>query len=118
MEHHGYRATVTFDDDAGIFHGEVIDTRDVITFQGESVMELRQAFAESVDEYLAVCRAGGATDHVWICRRTPDKPFSGRIPLRVTPEVHRAATAAARTEGKSLNSWLTEMVERAVQRTT
>ncbi|MDE2824135.1 MAG: type II toxin-antitoxin system HicB family antitoxin, partial [Chloroflexota bacterium] len=52
MEYHGYRATVTCDDDAGIFHGEVIDTRDVITFQGESVMELRQAFADSVDDRL------------------------------------------------------------------
>lgn len=109
MEYRGYRAAVNFDDEAGVFHGEVVDTRDVITFQGESVPELRQAFADSVDEYLAVCSERG---------RTPDKPFSGRIPLRVTPEVHRAATAAARTEGKSLNSWLTEMVERAVQRTT
>ena len=106
MEYHGYRAAVTFDDAGGIFHGEVIDTHDVITFQGESVMELRQAFADSVDEYLAVCSERGRT------------PFSGRIPLRVTPEVHRAATAAARTEGKSLNAWLAETVERAVQQTT
>ena len=109
MEFHGYRAAVTFDDDAGIFHGEVIDTLDVITFQGESVMELRQAFADSVDGYLTVCAERG---------RTPDKPFSGRIPLRVSPALHRAATAAARTEGKSLNAWLAETVERAVQRTT
>ena len=108
MEYRGYRAAVKFDDDAGIFHGEVIDTLDVITFQGESVMELRQAFADSVDEYLTVCAERG---------RTPDKPFSGRIPLRVSPAVHRAATAAARTEGKSLNAWLAETVERAVQRT-
>ena len=78
MEYHGYRAAVTFDDDAGIFHGEVIDTLDVITFQGESVMELRQAFADSVDEYLTVCAERG---------RTPDQPFSGRIPLRVSPAV-------------------------------
>ena len=109
MEYHGYRAAVKFDDDAGIFHGEVIDTLDVITFQGETVVELRQAFADSVDEYLTVCAERG---------RMPDKPFSGRIPLRVSPAVHRAATAAARTEGKSLNAWLAETVERAVQRTT
>ena len=108
MEYRGYRAAVKFDDDAGIFHGEVIDTLDVITFQGETVVELRQAFADSVDEYLTVCAERG---------RTPDKPFSGRIPLRVSPAVHRAATAAARTEGKSLNAWLAETVERAVQRT-
>jgi predicted HicB family RNase H-like nuclease len=108
MEYRGYRAAVKFDDDAGIFHGEVIDTLDVITFQGETVVELRQAFTDSVDEYLTVCAERG---------RTPDKPFSGRIPLRVSPAVHRAATAAARTEGKSLNAWLAETVERAVQRT-
>ena len=108
MEYRGYRAAVTFDDDAGVFHGEVVDSRDVITFQGESVPELRQAFGGSVDEYLTVCSERG---------RTPDTPFSGRISLRVTPEVHRAATAAARTEGKSLNAWLAETVERAVQRT-
>ena len=69
MEYRGYGAAVTFDDDAGIFHGEVVDTRDVITFQGESVPELRQAFADSVDEYLTVCSERG---------RTPDKPFSSR----------------------------------------
>ena len=109
MEYRGYRAAVKFDDDAGIFHGEVIDTLDVITFQGETVVELRQAFTDSVDEYLTVCAERG---------RMPDKPFSGRIPLRVSAALHRAATAAARTEGKSLNAWLAETVERAVQRTT
>ena len=66
MEYLGYRAAVTFGDDAGVFHGEVVDSRDVITFQGESVPELRQAFSGSVDEYLTVCSERG---------RTPDKPF-------------------------------------------
>ena len=101
MEYHGYRAAVTFDDAAGIFHGEVIGTRDVITFQGTSVAALRTAFKGSVKEYLAVCAERG---------RTPDQPFSGKIPLRVSPSVHRAATAAARAEGKSLNAWLVETV--------
>lgn len=44
----------------------------------------------------------------------PDKPFSGKIPLRISPEVHRAATAAAKADGKSLNAWLAAVVERAV----
>lgn len=104
MEHGGYRAAVRYDDDAGIFHGEVIDTRDVITFQGASVAELRQAFKDSVDEYLKVCAERG---------RNPDKPFSGKVALRLTPDVHRAATAAAQAEAKSLNAWLAETVERA-----
>ena len=55
MEYKGYIGKVEFDDDAGIFHGEVINVRDVITFQGESVQEIRQAFQDSVEDYLAFC---------------------------------------------------------------
>ena len=95
MEYHGYRASVTFDDEAGIFHGEVVGTRDVITFQGETVADLRQAFADSVDEYLAFCEERG---------HSPNKAFSGKVPLRMPPNLHRAATEAARSEGKSLNA--------------
>lgn len=108
MEYKGYRASVTFDDEIEFFHGEVVDTRDVITFQGVSVEELREAFRGSVDEYLKVCAEMG---------RSPDKPFSGRIPLRVAPSIHRAASSAAKAEGKSLNAWISETVERAANRT-
>ena len=58
-EHAGYRAGIRYDDDVGLFHGEVIDTLDVITFQGTSVAELRQAFKDSVNEYLKVCAERG-----------------------------------------------------------
>jgi predicted HicB family RNase H-like nuclease len=104
MDYKGYRAAVSYDDEAGTFHGEVVGTRDVITFEGTSVEQLRQEFRFSIDDYLAVCAARG---------RQPDKPFSGKIPLRVSPEIHRAATAAAKTAGKSLNAWLAETVEQA-----
>ncbi len=106
MKHRGYRAAVVFDDDAELFHGEVVGTRDVITFQGTSVPELREAFAASGDEYLEVCAERG---------RTPDRAYSGNIPLRVGPDLHRAATETARAEGKSLNAWLTEAVEQAIR---
>jgi predicted HicB family RNase H-like nuclease len=56
MEYKGYLAQVKFDDEADIFHGEAINTRDIITFQGKSVDELRQAFEESVEDYLEFCR--------------------------------------------------------------
>ena len=104
MEHKGYRAAVTFDGAAGVFHGEVLDTRDVIVFEGTSVVQLKKEFKFSVDDYLKVCKERG---------RTPDKPFSGKIPLRIPPQVHRAATAAAKAQGKSLNAWITETVEKA-----
>ena len=55
MEHKGYVGKVEFDDEAGIFHGEVINTRDVITFQGTTVEEIRVAFKDSVEDYLDFC---------------------------------------------------------------
>jgi len=55
MEYQGYVAKVEFDEDGDVFHGEVINLRDVITFEGKSVSELRKAMRESVEDYLAFC---------------------------------------------------------------
>ena len=108
MEYKGYRAVVTFEDEADVFHGEVVNTRDVIVFEGTSVAQLKKEFKFSIDDYLKACEERG---------RTPDKPFSGKIPLRLPPEVHRAAATVARIQGKSLNSWIAETVKEAVGNT-
>lgn len=107
MNYKGYIGKVEFDDEAGIFHGDVINTRDVITFQGESVTELKQAFHESIDDYLAFCKQRG---------ETPDKPFSGQFVTRIPPDLHRQVNVAAALTGKSLNAWVTEQLEGAVLR--
>jgi predicted HicB family RNase H-like nuclease len=104
MEYKGYLGKVEFDDEAGIFHGEVVNTRDVITFEGETVTELRQAFHDSVKDYLSFCAERG---------ESPDKPFSGQFITRVSPELHRKLNAAARLANRSLNSWIAEQLDRA-----
>lgn len=98
MVYKGYVGQVTFDDDADVFHGEIVDTRDVITFQGKSVEEIRQAFHESVDEYLAWCQE----------RKKIPKPFSGKLVVRIPPALHRSIFLSAKEEGKSLNKWIEE----------
>jgi len=105
MEYHGYIGKVVFDDEASIFHGEVINTRDVITFQGKSVAELKKAFRESVDDYLEFCAKRG---------EEPDKPFSGQFVTRVSPDLHRRASVAANVAGKSLNAWVAEQLQSAI----
>ena len=107
MTYKGYEAVVEFDDDAGIFHGEVINTRDVITFQGESVHELKQAFEESVDDYLDFCASRG---------EDPEKPFSGTLSLRMTPELHRRVSLDARRKGMSVNSYIVEALQPKVMK--
>ena len=90
-------ASVKFDDEANIFHGEVNNTRDVITFEGTSVKELKEAFKESVEDYLAFCKGRG---------EDPEKPFSGRFIVRLSPRQHRKIYVAARQSGKSMNAWI------------
>lgn len=107
MEHKGYIGKVEFDDEAEIFHGEIINTRDVITFQGKSVAELTRAFRASIDDYLAFCKQRG---------ETPDKPFSGQFVTRIPPELHRQVNVAAVLAGKSLNAFVTEQLQVAVQK--
>ncbi|CCQ51659.1 MULTISPECIES: type II toxin-antitoxin system HicB family antitoxin [Crocosphaera] len=99
MKYKGYEALVSLDDEQGIFHGEVINIRDVITFQGQSVSELKQAFIESVEDYLEFCAQRG---------EEPEKPFSGRFVVRIDPELHKQIYIKAKQEGKSLNTWVSE----------
>lgn len=107
MEHNGYIGKVDFDEEAGVFHGEVINTRDVITFQGRSVAELKKAFKDSVEDYLTFCASR---------QEEPDKPFSGQFVTRVSPDLHRQINLAASLSGKSLNAWVSEQLQSAVAR--
>jgi predicted HicB family RNase H-like nuclease len=106
MRYKEYVASVEFDADANIFHGEVKNLHDVITFEGESVAELRQAFQDSVEDYLEFCASTGAK---------PEKTFSGHFSLRVDPELHRCISLQAEKEDVSLNQWIAEKLEEAVE---
>ena len=106
MEFKGYIGHVEFDDEAEIFHGEVINTRDVITFQGKTVDEIKQAFRDSVEDYLEYCAKLG---------QQPEKPFTGKFMLRIPPELHRRIYVAAKQSGESINAWIKEQLAHGVE---
>lgn len=99
-----YEAVVEYDDAAALFHGEVINLTDVITFQGRSVEELRQAFADSVADYLDFCRTRG---------EEPEQPFSGQLSVKVDPALHRAVVTAARRSGVTPDEWVSQTLAKA-----
>ncbi len=107
MEYKGYIGHVEFDDDAEIFHGEVINTRDVITFQGKTVEEIKQAFRDSVEDYLEYCTKLG---------QQPEKPFTGKFMLRIPPDLHRKIYVAAKQSGESINAWIKDQLAHSVER--
>ena len=99
MEYKGYLAKVEFDDKDNIFHGEIINLRDVITFEGETVEELLKAFHDSVEDYLEFCAKRG---------EDPEKPYSGKFIVRVDPALHKTIAIQAKKTGKSLNAWVND----------
>lgn len=105
MQYKGYLGKVEFDSEAGMLHGEVAGIRDVVTFQGESVKEVEQAFRESVDDYLAFCRQRG---------EAPEKPFSGQFVVRVPPKLHRGLNMLAQMTGQSMNTLVTECLSQTI----
>jgi predicted HicB family RNase H-like nuclease len=105
MHYKGYEAIVEFDADAGLFHGELVGLRDVVTFEGRSVEELQAALGDSVDDYLDFCASRG---------EAPERPFSGRFVVRTEPDLHRAAAVAAKRDGLSLNKWVAKALQQAL----
>ena len=103
IEYKGYVGRIEFDPDTNLLHGEVVGTRDVITFDGRSVDEIRQAFQDSVEDYLELCRERG---------EDPDRPYSGELVLKVDPELHRRLSELAGASGKSLDAWIAERLQR------
>lgn len=105
MTYQGYTARIEYSEDDGCFIGHIAGIRDVIGFHGETVAELRSAFTEAVDDYLETCERLG---------RTPQKPYSGKVMLRIDPALHAQAAALAEAQGKSLNAWAQEQIRKAV----
>ncbi|OGS93380.1 MAG: DNA repair protein [Gallionellales bacterium RBG_16_56_9] len=102
----GYAARIEYSDEDTCFIGHIAGITDVIGFHANNMPELRAAFEEAAEDYLATCAKLG---------RAAQKPASGRLMLRVPPEVHTAALAAAQVSGQSLNQWATQALRCAVE---
>ncbi len=105
MRYRGYPARIEYSDEDECFVGQVAGIRDMITFHGENVGEVREAFEEAVEFYLETCTERG---------ETPNRPYSGKLLLRIEPEVHAAVAEAAEISGVSINRWAGERLSEAV----
>ena len=105
MKHKGYSARIEYSDEDSCFVGHIAGIRDVVGFHGEAVNELKAAFEEAVDDYLETCKKVG---------KQPQKPYSGKLMLRIPPKVHAAVAQAAEVSGKSINQWAADLLDQAV----
>src|SRR3990167_10665883 len=101
MSYKGYAARIEYSDEDDCFVGHIAGINDIVGFHGDSVSKLHAAFEEAVDDYLDACKKA---------ERSPQKPYSGKIMLRVPPEIHARIAMMAEAHGKSLNAWVTDLL--------
>ena len=106
MTYRNYLARVEYDPVDKIFVGHIVGIRDIVGFHGSTVEELESAFHEAVHHYLEVCEKIG---------QQPQRSYSGKLTLRIPPEVHMAVATAAEISTKSVNQWAAEVLKQAAQ---
>lgn len=104
MKYKNYTAKIEYDAADNIFIGRVVGIKDVVSFHGESIADLHNAFHESVDDYLTMCEELG---------QEPNKAYSGKLLLRLPADVHASIAAAAEARGTSINKWAAEVLREA-----
>jgi predicted HicB family RNase H-like nuclease len=104
LKYKGYHGSTEYSLEDDCLHGRLLGITDMITYEGNSVKEIKIAFKDSVYDYLAFCKEQG---------KKPNKPYSGKMMFRVDPKVHASAARAAQLKGISLNQWAEEVLREA-----
>lgn len=104
MTYKGYTARIEFDSRDAIFVGRVLGINDIISFHGDNVQALTNAFHEAIDHYLDDCKEAG---------RKPQKTYSGNLMLRISPQTHAHIAMQAALRGVSINEWAEDVLARA-----
>ncbi len=106
MTYKGYIGSVAYSEKDNVFFGKIEGIKGLVNFEGESVDELKKAFHEAVDDYLAFCEDEGLV---------PEKSYSGSLNVRLTPTIHRQIAILAKQAGISLNAYIKETLEKRVE---
>ena len=99
IKYKGYIGKLSYDSNLKVFHGDVIGIKHVITFEGTSATEIERSFQEAIDDYLEMCKEEGIK---------PEKSFSGKFIVRLSPDLHEKIAEAAVLQNKSLNAYVVD----------
>ena len=108
MEINGYKAIIQYDPEIEIFRGEFVGLNGGADFYAKDIEGLRTEGEISLNVFLEMCREDGVE---------PRKKYSGKFNLRISPPIHARLVERAASDGTSLNQWVAEVLERAVQTT-
>jgi predicted HicB family RNase H-like nuclease len=102
LKHEGFIAEITYEEGDKLMHGSVLNTRAMLHFAGRNIDEMKKAFADTIADYRDWCGERGVE---------PEKPYSGTLSLRISPELHRRVAEKATQAGESINQFIAERLE-------
>lgn len=105
MKYKEYIGSVEFSEEDKVFYGKVLGIQSLISYEGENAKELIQDFHFAIDDYLALCKEKNIE---------PEKAYKGSFNIRISPDLHRSVAIHAISNGKSLNKYVEDALERAV----
>ena len=106
MKYKSYLGSVHFSDEDNLFYGKLEFIRALVSYEGTDVKTLRRAFESAVDDYLQMCSESG---------KEPERPLKGSFNVRIGPNLHQRVALNALTKGKTINKFITEVLEKALQ---
>ncbi len=107
LEYKDYYGTVEYSADDNILYGKVIGINGLISYEGESVSELKADFEDAVDEYLLMCEESG---------EEPQKTYKGSFNVRISPALHKSLAVYAAAHNRTLNSTVEQAIREYVSR--
>lgn len=103
LKYKGYIGSVEFSEEDSCLFGKVLGmSKDCITYEGETIGELKRDFEGAIDDYIASCKARGVE---------PRKAFSGTLNIRISPEIHSRIAVLAQEAGTTINSFIKSALE-------
>jgi len=109
LKYNDFYGSVEYSSSDGCFFGKIIGTADLVTFEGESVDGLKEAFIEAVEDYLVLCKE---------VDKEPQKSYKGSFNVRISPDLHKDAAILASRRGVSLNAFVEKAIYEEVRLST
>ena len=106
IKYKDYSAVLHFSSDDEVFYGKTIGINDPVTFEGQSVSELKKAFKEAIEDYLLTCKK---------LNKTPEKTYKGSFNVRASTNLHREAAYAALQKNVTMNDFIKGAITYAVK---
>ncbi len=106
LKYKEYLATVEYSTEDEVFYGKLFGINDLVTFEGASVIEIKTAFEEAVDDYIETCKE---------VNKKPEKSFKGSFNVRVPSELHKDAAFIAVQNNVSLNDFVKGAIQYAIK---